>query len=187
MEEGHEVERELSVKVRLSQVKKLGEKIKANLDCNGCRSEELVLLVGDMNINAREQPFKLEFNSYLSTEIPINRMSKGEEEVELFSEYDAFLNIFKEQMLELVDCAYLRYSNKHPITFGDGDTVLTDRSESESKQRLDYIMEVRRPNSSPENKVVIESCNVESFKVANKPYIQLSDHYGMSVEVALKK
>ena len=33
---------------------------------------------------------------------------------------------------------------------------------------------------------VISSARVEEFKVKDRPYFQLSDHYGMSIELAIQ-
>lgn len=50
---GEDKERELSVKVRTRQCEILIDRIKHHLEKNKYEGTELVLLVGDMNINAR--------------------------------------------------------------------------------------------------------------------------------------
>lgn len=52
MEPGKELERELSVKVRLKQSEMLIESIAKILGENQYSSKDLVLLVGDLNINS---------------------------------------------------------------------------------------------------------------------------------------
>lgn len=92
--------------------------------------------------------------------------------------------------------------------------MLTDRLESLSKQSLDFIFQLEVPSEiltvgtemeSPKRKSesgskevltteesegkclrpLISSTRVEEFKVKDRPYCQLSDHYGLSIEVIL--
>lgn len=57
----------MSVKVRLKQAETLIEKISSLLERNQYKNKDLVMLVGDMNINSNEQPFKLTSNSHLGS------------------------------------------------------------------------------------------------------------------------
>lgn len=57
----------MSVKVRLKQSEMLIEKITFLLEKNQYKNKDLVLLVGDMNINSNEKPFKLTSNSHLGS------------------------------------------------------------------------------------------------------------------------
>lgn len=51
------------------------------------------------------------------------------------------MKIFKENGFLARNCGYEKYE-KHPVTFGDGDHILTDRLESLSKQSLDFIFQL---------------------------------------------
>ena len=43
-----------------------------------------------------------------------------------FVEYESFMKILKDAGIKATNCGFEKYKN-HPITFGDGDTILTDR------------------------------------------------------------
>lgn len=49
-------------------------------------------------------------------------------------------------------------------------------------------MELTNTEKSDEKslKPIIETAKVEEFKIKDRPYIQLSDHYGMSIEISLQ-
>lgn len=51
------------------------------------------------------------------------------------------MKIFKDNGFIARNCGYEKYE-KHPVTFGDGDHILTDRLESLSKQSLDFIFQL---------------------------------------------
>lgn len=55
------------------------------------------------------------------------------------------MKILKDSGFNASNCGFEKYKN-HPVTFGDGDTVLTDRLESLSKQSLDFIFYIERNN-----------------------------------------
>ena len=91
------------------------------------------------------------------------------------------------------------------------DKVLTGKDEFNLKQTLDYIWEIipdynldifkngadkicnfifdddddekDEGYKQEESKVIYESLKVEEFLVKNRPYQQLSDHFGVSVEL----
>ena len=45
-------------------------------------------------------------------------------------------------MIIVEDCLFENYG-EHPVTFGDSDKILTHPVDSDSKQRLDYIMHLK--------------------------------------------
>ena len=92
------------------------------------------------------------------------------------------------------------------------DKVLTGKADFNLKQTLDYIWEIipnynleiyknsiifnknyvfdnkneENEEDEPEkSKVLYETLKVEEFLVKNRPYQQLSDHFGVSVELSL--
>lgn len=74
------------------------------------------------------------------------------------------------------------------------DMVLTDKSDIGSMQSLDYIFEIfisqndflKKEKNNILN-VNYDSVQVEEFLVENKPYQQLSDHFGVSFEMSYRK
>lgn len=103
----------------------------------------------------------------------------------------------------VIDLSKLKYKDKLPFTFGvndfEHDQVLTNKSDMNSCQTLDYIWEIipnyslslfdnkdyaaQLPNdiiSNPIIKVDYDSFKVEEFLIKNRPYQQLSDHFGLS-------
>ncbi len=61
-----------------------------------------------------------------------------------------------------------------------------EKSNSKSKYEKTE-MELTNENSDEKSlKPIIESAKVEEFKIKDKPYIQLSDHYGMSIDISLR-
>jgi hypothetical protein len=103
--------------------------------------------------------------------------------------------------------------NKHLYTFGDNDIeqehdqVLTGKADFNMKQTFDYIWEIipdfnleiynvlndnnkedeKNDNDNDNNKNIIEvlydTLNVEKFLIKDRPYQQLSDHFGVSVHL----
>lgn len=201
---GMMAERELSIKTRLHQFRTLMTRVKSILARTRKNpKQEPVLLMGDLNMNALMVPLNLH-----------GSVLENEKVGKLFVEYDCFLKIFVDAGIKATNCVFEKYQ-RHPVTFGDGDTVLTDRLESLSKQSLDFIFELEVPSEvltvstemeSPKTKnesvskealtteegegkclrPVVSSTRVEEFKVKERPYCQLSDHYGLSIEVALE-
>lgn len=126
------------------------------------------------------------------------------------SEYDVFFS--KLSMLGRITDIMKNKYKKHPFTYGvnddDFDKVLTGQEDLNSHQTLDYIFEINPDFSLPIYSVVkgnievveddallsgqsqsnqikfdYDSAKVEHFLVKNRPYQQLSDHFGVSVEL----
>ena len=154
----------------------------------------IVILAGDFNIDAHDNKFAKE-----KYKIPIYNST----------EYD----IFKQKINKLgkaIDLMEKKY-NDHLYTFGNNekeeyDHTLNNKNEINIKQTLDYIWEIipdysleiynqRNPIYSKsysfddrniENnkiKVLYDTLKVQEFLIKNRPYQQLSDHFGISVEL----
>ena len=154
----------------------------------------IVILAGDFNIDAHDYKFAKE-----KYKMPIYNST----------EYD----IFKQKINKLgkaIDLMEKKY-NDHLYTFGNNekeeyDHTLTNKNEINIKQTLDYIWEIipdysleiynqRNPIYSKsyrfddrniENnkiKVLYDTLKVQEFLIKNRPYQQLSDHFGISVEL----
>ena len=156
---------------------------------NGC-----VLIAGDFNIDAHDNKFARD--KYIIPKYNI-------------SEYI----IFKQKINKLghaIDLMEKKY-NGHEYTFGNNekeeyDQVLTSKADINLKQTLDYIWEIIpdfnldiykqgiinfNKNYSYDDKnykdkkitVLYDTFQVQKFLVKNRPYQQLSDHFGVSVEL----
>ena len=156
---------------------------------NGC-----ILIAGDFNIDAHD-------NKFAKAKYVIPKYN--------FSEYE----IFKQKINKLgtaIDLMEKKY-NGHEYTFGNNekeeyDHTLTAKAEINIRQTLDYIWEIIpdfnldiykqglisfNKNYSQDDKnyknqkikVLYDTFQVEKFLVKNKPYQQLSDHFGVSVEL----
>ena len=154
----------------------------------------LILILGDFNIDANDNIFvkkRYKVPKYKNTEY----------------------NIFKQKINKLgvaIDLMMKKY-NKHLYTFGNNekeeyDHVLTSQAEFNFKQTLDYIWEIipdynldiykkglkyKETNEEDDNKiyenskikVLYDTFKVQEFLVKDRPYQQLSDHFGISVEL----
>ena len=154
-----------------------------------------VLIVGDLNIDAHDNKFAKERYLIPQYNIP---------EYELLKQK---LN----KLGKAIDLMEKKY-NDHLYTFGNNDKpeydqVLTGKAEINMKQTLDYMWEIipdynsdifknefynlfydneEEKNDENENnkeKILYETLKVEEFLVKNRPYQQLSDHFGVSVEL----
>jgi endonuclease/exonuclease/phosphatase family metal-dependent hydrolase len=171
-------------------------RMEKHLNVNDYKFKDLILLVGDLNINSKEAPFRLTLSSHLK-EAGSKRnvgaekrkdlrrpLQEEEEELERFEEFKAFQKLFAKKNYDLID-HMVENDSSHPVTFGDNEYILTDHSESQSFQRLDYIFTVRPSRGSGSAKLKADSstCVVQQFKQPDKRYGQLSDHYGISIEI----
>ena len=156
-----------------------------------------VLIVGDFNIDAHDNKFvrekytipKYNFTEYEILLKKLNKLGKG------------------------IDLMYKKY-NDHLFTFGNNDKpeydqVLTAKSEINLKQTLDYIWQIipdynldiynnsyckmnskdineknKEEDDNDKINVLYGTFKVQEFLVKNRPYQQLSDHFGISVELS---
>ncbi|EGR34302.1 hypothetical protein IMG5_017300 [Ichthyophthirius multifiliis] len=121
-----------------------------------------------------------------------------------FSEYDILkilLSNFNKNII--YDCVKKKYGQEIPITYGDYyvdengskqpmETVLTISSDLFAGQCLDYIIHFKENNQSDDQEkqvqeeilqVDYQSVEIEKFFVKEQPFTQLSDHYGVSIDV----
>jgi sphingomyelin phosphodiesterase len=155
-----------------------------------------IILAGDFNIDAHDNIFvKEKFN------IPKYK----------YTEYDILCKKLN-KLGQAIDLMKKKY-NKHLYTFGDNDIeqehdqVLTGKADFNMKQTFDYIWEIipdfnleiynalndnnkedeKNDNDNDNNKNIIEvlydTLNVEKFLIKDRPYQQLSDHFGVSVHL----
>ena len=158
----------------------------------------LVLIVGDFNIDAHNNQFlreKYKLPKYKITEYELLRKK--------FSKLGAAIDIMYKKYNNHL---YTFGNNDRP----EYDQVLTGKAEFNLKQTLDYMWEIipdyelniynkgfYKLNENSErkqiNKIVLDedkinvlynSFKVQEFLVKNRPYQQLSDHFGISVELS---
>jgi endonuclease/exonuclease/phosphatase family metal-dependent hydrolase len=183
---------DVCVKTRLSHIEEAAEYINEILDYTDITDENTVLLMGDFNVDAHNLIKRKEI---LGRDVPC------------FDEYKILMQKFNEKFVTYD--LWLKRFDKHPYTYGitgeisgkQYDRVLTDRSDQGNSQTLDYIFEIRRNKSiesvqteseeklNPNEKLNIDynSMKVEEFLIENKPFQQLSDHFGASVEIIHKR
>ena len=155
---------------------------------NGC-----IIIAGDFNIDAHD-------NKFAKTKYKIPNYN--------ISEYN-LLKLKFQKLGIAIDLMEKKY-NEHLYTYGDNekeeyDHTLTSKIERNMKQTLDYIWEIipnfnneiykegynmindnysfEDKNNANKIKVLYDSFKVQEFLVKNRPYQQLSDHFGVSVDL----
>ena len=155
---------------------------------NGC-----IIIAGDFNIDAHD-------NKFAKTKYKIPNYN--------ISEYN-LLKLKFQKLGTAIDLMEKKY-NEHLYTYGDNekeeyDHTLTSKIERNMKQTLDYIWEIipnfnneiykegynmindnysfEDKNNANKIKVLYDSFKVQEFLVKNRPYQQLSDHFGVSVDL----
>ena len=155
----------------------------------------LILIVGDLNIDAHD-------NKFIKKKVKIPKYND--------TEYNIFKKKIN-KLGTAIDLMEKKY-NKHIYTFGNNEKEEYDHTfiseiEFNIKQTLDYIWEIKpdynlkiynsgyqtlksqnnyeddKNNENNKIKVLYDTLNVEEFLVKNRPYQQLSDHFGISVEI----
>ena len=158
-----------------------------------------VLIVGDFNIDAHDNKFARE--RYVVPKYNIT-------EYELLRQKLSKLGTAIDLMQKKYNDHLFTFGNNDKPEY---DKVLTGKDEFNLKQTLDYIWEIipdynldifkngadkicnfifdddddekDEGYKQEESKVIYESLKVEEFLVKNRPYQQLSDHFGVSVEL----
>ena len=157
-----------------------------------------VLIVGDFNIDAHDNKFVRERYTIPKYNI---------------TEYELLLKKLSKlgKAIDIMDKKY----NDHLFTFGNNDKpeydqVLTAKAEINLKQTLDYMWEIipdynldiynnsfckmntkeikekiEDEDDNDKIKVLYGTFKTQEFLVKNRPYQQLSDHFGISVELSL--
>ena len=161
---------------------------------NGC-----VLIVGDFNIDAHDNKFAKERYN-----IPKYNIS----EYELLKQKLNKLGSAIDLMYKKYNNHLFTFGNNEKPEY---DQVLTGKAELNLKQTLDYMWEIipnyqndiykninfnynilegdnknekNEENEKDKIRVLYDTLKVEEFLVKNKPYQQLSDHFGVSVELS---
>ena len=164
---------------------------------NGC-----VLIVGDFNIDAHDN--EIAKQRYL---IPKYKIPEYELLKQKFNKLGKAIDVMQKKFN---DHLYTFGNNEGP----EYDKVLTGKADFNLKQTLDYIWEIipnynleiyknsiifnknyvfdnkneeNEEDESEKSKVLYETLKVEEFLVKNRPYQQLSDHFGVSVELLFPK
>ena len=158
-----------------------------------------ILIVGDFNVDAHDNEFAKERYSVPKYKIPEYELLK-QKFSKLGTAIDLMLKKYNEHL-------YTFGSNDKP----EYDQVLTGKADLNLKQTLDYMWEIipdynldiykkgydkicnfiftdeeekDEENKFENSKIIYDSLKVEEFLVNNRPYQQLSDHFGVSVELA---
>jgi endonuclease/exonuclease/phosphatase family metal-dependent hydrolase len=151
------------------------------------------LFAGDLNVDCNEPPYRLSQNSCLRhiptvrQELQPTELSEhvlGKDVEQPFIEFNHIIHIFQKHNVVVVNHSLEKY-NGHPVSFGDGDRVLTSMGDSTTQQNLDYICTLSfdgKPSHS-RLKCRTDSCTVQQFKLQGTKFGQLSDHYGVSIAI----
>jgi endonuclease/exonuclease/phosphatase family metal-dependent hydrolase len=156
-------------KVRMQQLHELKDFI---VDMHRLYPRYSVMLCGDLNVNGRSSKHD----------------GKDSEDYELMMNV-LFDDLKRDMGCNVIDILRHIHDGMHPITSGDTveeeedsrvlsprETQLTHIKEQTKMQRLDYIFLMEFPEST---RLAVVSGRVEEFFIADRPYTQLSDHYGV--------
>ncbi|KAG9291163.1 hypothetical protein G9A89_013035 [Geosiphon pyriformis] len=205
-----------SVIIRHRQFAMLREFIDKCTIHSGRKPEELIILMGDLNVNGRPQfdPSNPEVVKGDSTEYKCMIKILCGEGIEaplanpkLNASDD--MRYTAPTIINVHDLLWQRY-NFHPVTFGDvftdekghvqpRETVLTSKSDWKTTASLDYILLIDEKTDDDNlilNKrlinVDLEQTKIEKFFTNSSedkqelPFTQLSDHYGASIMLKIK-
>ena len=147
-----------AVQVRLKQIKNSIDFIKLKLKSRPNDSESVVVFCGDFNVNGLPQ-----------------NISDGKHSVEYMLMMDILSaktdNSQTDEMC--VRNVIFEHFAEHPVTT---NTILNGHNDFD-KKCLDYIFEFHRENQGSK----VQSVEIASFPVENKPFSHLSDHSGVVV------
>ncbi len=152
--------------------------------------KDLVLVVGDFNVNSRGKP------------LPADRFAElawvKKQKLPAFLEYDYLTGVLsKDGKDSIEDLAFEAYGS-HPVTFGDvehheeehkkrpREVHLTNPDEFMSEQSLDYIFRLTPFfDFACRSPFKLRDCRVNEFFAQHEKFTQLSDHYGLEVAILL--
>lgn len=158
------------------------------------------ILCGDFNIDA------------YNNEDMIDKYKLPKNEI---NEYEVFMNKLSMlgKVVDIMKNKYKKHPFTFGVNEDEFDKVLTGKEDFNSHQALDYIFEIIPDYSLPiyeqinlsdhsttaeadallsdnaqtkQIEVLYETANVEHFLVKDRPYQQLSDHFGVSVSLSYK-
>lgn len=194
------------VDCRIYQIHEMAEFIE--LKTRDAAQEDIILCVGDFNINAREFS-EVAKKFYTERALQDDRFKIFiDPKRDPLAEYNLLIKILEwDDQLIVTDVVKESFGGESPATFGtsttdeNGDeepeeTYFTPTHDLCSNQCIDYILSIRRKEysetpeeSTPKHdtlKIDTKSCSVEKFMVTvkDKPYTQLSDHFGLAVNIS---
>jgi len=193
------------IMVRADQFTTVRTFMESSLKKNGYKPGDLVLLVGDFNVDARK-PF---------IETEKIKLYPGFEKYphlgaqEMFNEYEAMTCFISDNNKDELDDLLLQNHGEHPITYAESkinetdepvplETVLTHKDDHCSNQSLDFIFRLNPrsifntssqrdleegDNYLRQNKLRVakKSAKIQKFFISGHTFTQLSDHYGATV------
>jgi endonuclease/exonuclease/phosphatase family metal-dependent hydrolase len=191
--------KKLSIMTRGDQLNVIRTFMQECLSKYGWKENEMSLLVGDLNIDARNPFIERE---HVQT-YPMFKQYPHLSEKDIFNEYEAMMCILSDNHNDSIEDLLLKTYGEHPITYGDTyvddnkemmphETVLTLKDDLCSNQSLDYIFlytpKMPKDQVNPEAQLtkrklnVLEgSARVEKFFLEDFEFTQISDHYGVMV------
>lgn len=135
-------------------------------------SQDLILVMGDMNVDGREKLKK-----------PLFQETECQDDYEIMIE--SLSN--KDNIVDLIRSKY----GFSPCTFGKTlangepeETILSHIDENNKELALDYILAINLDKAAFGH--YIEDTNTEPFYVKDKPFTRLSDHYGVQTSLYVK-
>lgn len=173
------------IQIRKFMMEKLDKHFKAG---------DKAILCGDFNVNALNNDFDVEtVLSHLDMEEDLKNYLKHESNELLF--YQRILE-FKNSCFKLTH-VFKQQHGYYPVTLGkykideEGnkvplENIITDESERLDSSNLDHIFEVHvegKDKAYEKINIKPQSCKVEEFFVKSPYVTQLSDHYGLSLEL----
>lgn len=137
--------------IRNRQLKQLANFVKSVTS----KDDYPIMLAGDFNVNARVAP------------------DDGSDS----REYLEMIQILQASSYQVIDILKEHHGGEHPVTYG-GNGVLHGEKPKVGGQRLDFILELKRESTHKYN--FLEGM-VVPFKVMEKLFTHISDHYAQSV------
>jgi endonuclease/exonuclease/phosphatase family metal-dependent hydrolase len=194
---------------RADQFTMLRQFIKTILPKNNYKEGEMVLIVGDFNVDSRHPHIdsdKIKDYSGFKEYPHLNEDGR-------LNEYDAMTCYLSDNYTDDIEDLLLKSYGEHPVTYADSftddagelkplETVLTHKDDLCSNQSLDYIFRLH-PKSIVNTKrrdieeggllpkqgklrIIEGSAKVAKFFVDSCDFSQLSDHYGTMVTLEYK-
>lgn len=168
---GSDIEINVSYATRKSQIEEMVIMISECLKRNHANNEKIILC-GDLNVPAEEKKNM----SWLYKE------SKDE--------YTFLMNELNSMDFKTTNIYYSAHK-KHAVTFGGSDKILYHPDEIDKLYCFDYIFEITYNKTSepkPKLQLQYDSITIEHFRLneellKKRPYTQLSDHFGLSINI----
>ena len=157
---------------------------------------DLAMICGDFNLNGRNNTFVgADILQYFELDKELTSRMKVERNELHF--YQHLLN-YNNGLFKLENVIYKDYE-EYPVTMGNYtvsetgekvpmDSVLTQLGERFDYACLDHIFEIKVKGNTEnqEIRIVDGSSKVEEFFVSDQLFTQLSDHYGLSLDIVYR-